>query len=263
MANDAHGALLQQFVLAAPPSDYRVYLAEQFEPGGLLPDELRGEHVGYLQAFLSNHPSQYWWSKAFYMPSLSWRSELLSAPVPVLSNSGAAKSSSPLTRLGAGRRRWSVAFLLFERDGADPRFDQWAQGLDRATRACRPPLSDPSGPSRGANSREFWGGAHPCQTGRPGRPLGIVQLDPSLAFVKPDEPLRFTAASVVEVHLNLPAYARRGHWHIVQNIAGPQYGVTPFSGISLFFQRGARFDCGFVAVQSALMITAQRLGYLP
>jgi len=68
---------------------------------------------------------------------------------------------------------------------------------------------------------------------------------------------------IIEAHLSLPAYATRGHWHIVQGIAGTQYGLTPFCVISLFFQRGTRIDCGFVAVQSSMMITEQELGGRP
>ena len=74
------GEYLEHFAQIGPPHDYRVYLGEQFSPGGLLPQELRGEHRGYLRAFLSNYPSSFWWSQSFHMPSLSWRSELLSAP---------------------------------------------------------------------------------------------------------------------------------------------------------------------------------------
>ncbi len=138
-----------------------------------------------------------------------------------------------------------------ELPSTDPKCaDRWAVGLLVFERL------------RTASMREVDGGVSGGLGARVGKVLGVLQLEPSRvlgAQGAEGPPIPF----IVEAHLALPTYATRGHWHIVQGIAGTQYGLTPFCGISLFFQRGTRIDCGFVAVQSALMVAEHEIDGRP
>ncbi len=106
----------------------------------------------------------------------------------------------------------------------------------------------------------------PGEAGRPGRHLGFVQFDPTVlqeGGLAGEDEQEDDGFGLIEAHLKTPTFAARGAWHVVVNLCGVQYGLPPFRGTSLFFQRGMKDDCGLVACQSALMITQLRVGGKP
>jgi hypothetical protein len=231
-------ALVSEFLDLPPDHPYDVYLGQHFDPAGLPPQWLHPSYRLSLRHLLEAQSSALWFSKPFWMPSLVWRSE------------------QPWRTLGSdakqAHQRWAIALLVCERDGAVPDFPWWDHSA--AVSAAR---------NSGA--------------GHPGRCLGFLQFDPKvyedghIGVASESEgkgghqralqrnSLRNHNTGVVEAHIASPTYARRGAWHVVENICGVHYGVAPFRGTSLFFQRGPGNDCALAACLSALLITAQRL----
>ncbi|MBN2452117.1 MAG: hypothetical protein JXR77_17145 [Lentisphaeria bacterium] len=212
------------FFRKLPNDDHRIYLLRHPNSDGLLPHWVTPEVRIGLRYLLIGHCRPIWWSAAFYMPSLAWRSE------------------HPRSGQDGVLPRWAVGILVCEREGADPGFPCW----------------EASGGTRGLD-----GFGQPLDPGRPSRFLGLVQLDPSILPTLGTRDVPSSDQLVVEAHLKVPRFARRGVWHAVENNAGRHYALSPFRGMSLFFQRGLWADCAFVACRSAIMITQHSVGGRP
>lgn len=229
--------------LPVDPS-YDVYLGQYFEPHGALPGWLEDAIRINLRFLLQAHASQLWFSRPFWMPSLGWRSEHPRHPHPPARTAGSQRPDRHNYGSAADdptQWRWAVALLVCERQGVEPCFTWWSK--------------DPY-PTQDADPDATDG------VGRPARYLGFLLFDPEV-FFWPGNSRNSTLPKVVEAHLNSPTCAHRGAWHVIENICGIHYGLSPFRGTSLFFQRGHGRDCVLVACMSSLLITRQRIGGRP
>ncbi len=130
--------------------------------------------------------------------------------------------------------RWAIGILVFERHGCSSNYD-WA-------------APDPA----------------PGNPGRPGRFLGLIQLNPEVVLPAKGRPVNDNPEVCIgEAHVVLPSAYRRGNWHACQHVAGTEYGLPGFFAISGLFRTVSPIECTYYAAHSALMMLSDRLQCQP